>query len=72
MDTHDVKTGYENLVGMHIKDIRTRGAACEIFANDISFGKYEPNATNSFFNIYFSIFHVYKIVLSQGSFRFLA
>ena len=67
------ETGYENLVGMHIKDIPTRGASCEIFANDISFGKYEPNSTNSFFNIYFFIFYsVYKIVLSQGSFRFLA
>ena len=41
MDTHDVKTGYENLVGMYIKDITTRGATCEISANDISFGKYE-------------------------------
>ena len=72
MDTHDMKTGYETLLGMHIKDITARGASCEIFPNDISFGKYEPNATNSFFKIYFSIFYsVYKIVLSQGSSRFL-
>ena len=58
MDTHDVKTGYENLVGMHIKDIPTRGASCEIFANDISFGKYEPNATVFLTFIFYLYLHL--------------
>ena len=33
-----MKTGYENLVGLHIKDIPTRGDFCQMFANDISLG----------------------------------
>ena len=56
MDTHDVKTGYENLVGMYIKDITTRGATCEISATDISFGKYEQTV---FLRFIFLAFIVY-------------
>ena len=56
MDTHDVKTGYENLAGMYIKDITTRGATCEIFANDISFGKYKQTVFLRFIFLSFIVY----------------